>query len=492
MSSDSVPARSGLLAEVATTFVIACVLIGGWIALISALPHGLMRDTFDGAYQHMTVFLLFWHLLILAFRAWRVYRPEVQAMRQEWFNGSGPVTSEAVAEVAARAAGYEAEHGHSLITRRLVLVEGHLATHGSAAELSSLLERRAEADRGRAEDAYALPRFLFWAIPILGFIGTVVGIGGAIAGLKTGDITSADVLREQIGHVAGSLGTAFYATQVALILSVIALLAQTMLYQSEMKLHDDIDDLLTYQLETRLAGESTDQSALVAAIQRHTAAIADDAARRDQAARTHVQALIGGHEQLAKSLDQITAAATGASTSTAAAAAAAQQAHRQIADQAQTIADAVGKSLALHAGATKQELERTAAALGKALADERERSAASLLKALTDERERWNAAVAAREAQLGGALAQRLAEATTPLGAAVGKAVAQIETAVAALQQQRSAEVGRNTQQAAALESTLSGVQEALRQLPPAIQQLRKPIQVQLSLAPGAVSGGNG
>jgi len=42
------------------------------------------------------------------------------------------------------------------------------------------------------------------------------------------------------------------------------------------------------------------------------------------------------------------------------------------------------------------------------------------------------------------------------------------------------------------LESTLSGVQEALRQLPPAIQQLRKPIQVQLSLAPGAVSGGNG
>ncbi|MDW8373757.1 MAG: MotA/TolQ/ExbB proton channel family protein [Planctomycetota bacterium] len=296
---------SSVILPTLISFVIAVAFTIGWWQLMAVLPAGIIKHTFSGLYQYLLVLLLVWHLSLIVYRAWFVWRPEARALRVEWLPGDGPLTADEVQDIARSAAEYEAQHGHRMVTRRLLLIGSHLHARGSISEVSGLLERRAEADRGRAEDAYGLPRFLFWAIPILGFIGTVVGIGSAIAGLKGGDITSAEVLREQIGHVAGSLGEAFYATQVALIFSVIALLAQTMLYQAEMRLHDDIEDLLTYRLESRLVGGGADQEALVRALEAHIAALREDSERRDEATRQHVQALISGHEQLAEALARI-------------------------------------------------------------------------------------------------------------------------------------------------------------------------------------------
>lgn len=288
------------------SFLVAVAVTIGWWQLMGVIPDGLIKDTFSGIYQYLLVLLLVWHLSLIVYRAIFVWRPEAAALREEdWLPGDGPITGEDIKDLARVAARYEDEHGHRLVTRRLVLIGSHLQARGSIAEISGLLERRAEADRLRAEDAYALPRFLFWAIPILGFIGTVVGIGSAIGGLKGGDITSAEVLRDQISHVAGSLGEAFYATQVALIFSVIALLVQTMLYQAEMRLLDDIEDLFTYRLESRLVGATGDEAGLAQALEAHRRALTEAAERQEEATRQYIQALINGHEQLTQALGSI-------------------------------------------------------------------------------------------------------------------------------------------------------------------------------------------
>jgi biopolymer transport protein ExbB/TolQ len=57
-------------------------------------------------------------------------------------------------------------------------------------------------------------RYLIWAIPSIGFIGTVRGIGGALA-------QADQALAGDIGGMTNSLGLAFNSTFVALLISIV-------------------------------------------------------------------------------------------------------------------------------------------------------------------------------------------------------------------------------------------------------------------------------
>ena len=83
------------------------------------------------------------------------------------------------------------------------------------------------------EAFYTLPRYINWAIPILGFIGTVLGISLATAGL--GELLAGDEadFSQALGQALEPLGIAFDTTLVALSLSVVFALCQTLLYRWE-------------------------------------------------------------------------------------------------------------------------------------------------------------------------------------------------------------------------------------------------------------------
>ncbi len=92
------------------------------------------------------------------------------------------------------------------------------------------------------ESFYTLPHYINWAIPILGFIGTVLGISLATEqlGLALGDNST------QTGQLLSSaltpLGIAFDTTLVALSLSIVLALLQTLLYRSEAKYLDKLEE----------------------------------------------------------------------------------------------------------------------------------------------------------------------------------------------------------------------------------------------------------
>lgn len=71
-----------------------------------------------------------------------------------------------------------------------------------------------ESESSRLDSELALVRFCVWAIPALGFVGTVRGIGLALEGART-------ALRGDTGAVTSGLGVAFNSTFVALILSIV-------------------------------------------------------------------------------------------------------------------------------------------------------------------------------------------------------------------------------------------------------------------------------
>lgn len=87
----------------------------------------------------------------------------------------------------------------------------------------------------KSSDFYIIPRYINWAIPILGFIGTVLGISLAADGIQNiiGSSQGLGQLSSQLGSAIAPLGIAFDTTLIALSLSVFLMLLQTILQRWE-------------------------------------------------------------------------------------------------------------------------------------------------------------------------------------------------------------------------------------------------------------------
>ena len=85
------------------------------------------------------------------------------------------------------------------------------------------------------ESFYVIPRYINWAIPILGFIGTVLGISLATESLASLLDTTESDFSQLLSSALSPLGIAFDTTLIALSLSIALTLMQTLLYRWEEK-----------------------------------------------------------------------------------------------------------------------------------------------------------------------------------------------------------------------------------------------------------------
>ncbi len=87
----------------------------------------------------------------------------------------------------------------------------------------------------KSADFYILPRYFNWSIPILGFIGTVYGISLASDGIQKiiGEQQGLANLSNQLGDAIAPLGIAFDTTLIALSLSIVLTLLQTIIQRWE-------------------------------------------------------------------------------------------------------------------------------------------------------------------------------------------------------------------------------------------------------------------
>ena len=128
-----------------------------------------------------------------------------------------------------------------------------------------------------SESSYSFPRILVWAIPLLGFIGTVIGISRAVSGFsgfleQAGDV---EQIKEGIGTVTGGLAVAFDTTLLALLLSVVVMIPLVLVerYESRLLLAMDvfINDKLLPRLKSKdkTINSETIEKAVKGAIERH-------------------------------------------------------------------------------------------------------------------------------------------------------------------------------------------------------------------------------
>ncbi len=139
----------------------------------------------------------------------------------------------------------------------------------SASDLDSHIRAVSDTDAYALENSYSLIRFLIWSMPILGFLGTVLGIAGAIAGVTP------EALEQSIGTVTQGLALAFDTTGLALMLTITTMFLNFIVEKQEQSTLDQVDDYIDMHLTHRFIRAEGNQEPVLDAVEAGTKAILD-------------------------------------------------------------------------------------------------------------------------------------------------------------------------------------------------------------------------
>jgi biopolymer transport protein ExbB/TolQ len=161
--------------------------------------------------------------------------------------GGDRVDDEHCQTLLASLAKLPAKLQESYLARRYREAIQYVQRKGSADELDDHLRWLTDLDVGRQQDNYALSRLIIWAIPMLGFLGTVIGITMAISNLKPEAFAS----EKGIETLTASLGVAFDTTTIAMSFSIVLMFVQFIIDRMESELLAAVDERANQSLVGR-------------------------------------------------------------------------------------------------------------------------------------------------------------------------------------------------------------------------------------------------
>jgi biopolymer transport protein ExbB/TolQ len=224
--------------------------------------HTLLADR--GRVQYAIILLACWGAAILLSKFRKVHR-----QRATLFLDLLPTT---VADMVRRDnAGHFREYlrslchdaDHNFLIKRIIKVMDHLEVGGDIEQARGLLEAHSEIDACSVQSSYTILKVIIWAIPIFGFLGTVIGIGAAVQQFPgyLKDVEAGGRLTEALIPVTTALATAFDTTLLALLMSLIVMFPTSCLEKREDDLLISIDEYCHDHLLSRLDPGKTQESA---------------------------------------------------------------------------------------------------------------------------------------------------------------------------------------------------------------------------------------
>lgn len=207
------------------------------------------------------------------------------------------------------------------IQKGLQLFEGR----GSNTEAAAFLSAQSDVDANRITGTYSLLKVFLWAIPILGFIGTVLGLSIAMQNFGSADLADMTQLKKSVSDITGGLATAFNTTLLGLILSMILMFPMSAMQKREDDMLTDIDAFCSGVLLPRLNDGGAFQGSgapptpewmedimrrqgdYLHALVEHTAVIQQAASNMEARAAAHQQLV---QDEFVKNIEKFTSAAS--------------------------------------------------------------------------------------------------------------------------------------------------------------------------------------
>ncbi|QNN22236.1 hypothetical protein HED60_08100 [Planctomycetales bacterium ZRK34] len=208
-----------------------------------------------GWVTYAEVFLMAWSCTIL-FLKYRKLNRQKDAVLFDLLPTeiSDEITVDTVPQFTRHIRSLPADPGASFLINRVLRGLEHFRVRRSSPEVANILASQGDIDNNAAHSSYALVKVFTWAIPILGFIGTVIGISAAVGGFSGEMSTATDIgaLKDKLGEVTGGLSVAFDTTLVALVMSLLVSIPTTALRKSEEDLLNRVDEYCNENLLKRI------------------------------------------------------------------------------------------------------------------------------------------------------------------------------------------------------------------------------------------------
>jgi hypothetical protein len=148
--------------------------------------------------------------------------------------------------------------GPTILSNMVRLGLGKYAVSKSGPDVAEVVRNQADVEQSRFVATMNTVNYLAWAIPAIGFLGTVRGLAAAMGLSRVKDQDTPDYLEKYIGQVTDHLGTAFDCTFVALALSLVLMYIVHAVQRSEETLVIDCQDYCQEHLLLRLYDPPTE------------------------------------------------------------------------------------------------------------------------------------------------------------------------------------------------------------------------------------------
>ncbi len=231
--------------------ILGCVLLGLFYAtLVFLMPGTWVAIQFlqrpSKLIPFLIVFFSAWAIAIL-FVKWRKLCLQRKALNIEIVPFSRDFVLSATTAPAVLEHMYQCvdKPASFVLMSRIERALANLRNIGRVADVIDMLQSQAQNDEDRMESSYTIVRGFIWGVPVLGFIGTVLGLSYALQnfGSVLSSAGGVEALKANLTDVTSGLSTAFETTLQGL---VAALSIQLMLSGLKKKEEQFLDDCKEY------------------------------------------------------------------------------------------------------------------------------------------------------------------------------------------------------------------------------------------------------
>ena len=254
--------QSAIIAVIGgTATLLVTLLLKGVLPYVYSLIHE------RGIIQYVTIYC-FWFAVGMLITKWIKVKKEISAFElpyvKDFTKGKDVVGMKTITSEHLRLQiNLDPQQSRLILINRINKSLKQLMVSGNPAQVSQVLSTVSANDSAIIDASYIPIKFLIWLIPILGFVGTVMGMSYAIGSFNSVLQGIKDVgfqgLQTGLTKVTSGLGVAFDTTFLALILAVTVNLFANALQKKEEDFLSDVENFVTENIVNKLRVQDISQ-----------------------------------------------------------------------------------------------------------------------------------------------------------------------------------------------------------------------------------------